>query len=138
MQLRHVLPFALLIPLFLAACTTSQTGSGKPDKSEAAKGVDDLLGDLKARPNANIASYAMKRKSAVEEKMYRPESYKGQVCTIRISLARDGSVSNATAENGDPELCHAALMAVKQANIPPAPDEKTWQIFKNAPMDFKP
>ncbi|MCY0629581.1 hypothetical protein OVX87_32345 [Klebsiella pneumoniae] len=22
--------------------------------------------------------------------------------------------------------------------MPPAPDENTWQIFKNAPLDFRP
>ncbi|HID7510794.1 TPA: cell envelope integrity protein TolA [Enterobacter hormaechei] len=115
MQPKHVLHLVLLIPLILTACTTSKAG-----------------------PNANIASYAMKIKCAVEKKMYRAELYKGQVCTIRMSLARDGSVSNVTADNGDPKLCHAALMAVKQANIPPAPDEKTWQLFKNPPLDFRP
>ncbi|EPV2358576.1 cell envelope integrity TolA C-terminal domain-containing protein [Enterobacter hormaechei] len=51
-------------------------------------------------------------------------------------LARDGLVMSATAENGNQELCNAALIAVKQANIPPAPDEKTWQSFRNASLDF--
>ncbi|MBK2842772.1 protein TolA, partial [Klebsiella pneumoniae] len=27
---------------------------------------------------------------------------------------------------------------VTHAKIPPAPDENTWQIFKNAPLDFRP
>ncbi|WP_079971328.1 cell envelope integrity protein TolA [Salmonella enterica] len=136
MQPKHILPLVLLLPLFLAACTNAPHTA--PIKSETIPGVDDLFGNLQAGPNANIVSYAMKIKSAVEKEMYNPESYKGQVCTIRISLARDGLVSKATAESGNQELCHAALMAVKKANIPPAPDEKTWQILKNVPLDFKP
>ena len=137
MQPKSVLPLVLFIPLFLAACTAApQTRSGKPGKSETTQVVNDVPGDLKAGPNENIASYATKIKRSIEEKIYRPESYKGQECTLRILLARDGLVMSATAENGNQELCNAALIAVKQANIPPAPDEKTWQSFRNASLDF--
>lgn len=137
MQPKNVLPLVLFIPLFLAACTAApHTRSGKPGKSETTQVVNDLPGDLKAGPNENIASYATKIKRSIEEKIYRPESYKGQECTLRILLARDGLVMSATAENGNQELCNAALIAVKQANIPPAPDEKTWQSFRNASLDF--
>ncbi|EBF8880657.1 TPA: cell envelope integrity protein TolA [Escherichia coli] len=137
MQPKNVLPLVLFIPLFLAACTAApQTRSGKPGKSETTQVVNDVPGDLKAGPNENIASYATKIKRSIEEKIYRPESYKGQECTLRILLARDGLVMSATAENGNQELCNAALIAVKQANIPPAPDEKTWQSFRNASLDF--
>ena len=137
MQPKSVLPLVLFIPLFLAACTAApQTRSGKPGKSETTQVVNDVPGDLKAGPNENIASYATKIKRSIEEKIYRPESYKGQECTLRILLARDGLVMSATAENGNQELCNAALIAVKQANIPPAPDEKTWQSFRHASLDF--
>lgn len=137
MQPKNVLPLVLFIPLFLTACTAApQTRSGKPGKSETTQVVNDVPGDLKAGPNENIASYATKIKRSIEGKIYRPESYKGQECTLRILLARDGLVMSATAENGNQELCNAALIAVKQANIPPAPDEKTWQSFRNASLDF--
>ncbi|MCQ4179384.1 protein TolA, partial [Klebsiella pneumoniae] len=46
--------------------------------------------------------------------------------------------NSAIAEGGDPKLCKAAISAVTHAKIPPAPDENTWQIFKNAPLDFRP
>ena len=78
-------------------------------------------------------------KKAVEMKFPKAEAYKGKQCTIHIALRRDGTLEKATAgSDGDTSLCNAALTAVKQAEIPPAPDEKTWQIFRNAPMDFKP
>ena len=101
MQPKNVLPLVLFIPLFLAACTAApQTRSGKPGKSETTQVVNDVPGDLKAGPNENIASYATKIKRSIEEKIYRPESYKGQECTLRILLARDGLVMSATAEIG--------------------------------------
>lgn len=106
------LPFVLFIPLFLVACTPQQ----------------------KITPSA--ARYALVIKNAVQMNMYNASAYKGKVCTIHMMLRRDGTVEKATAENGDPELCNAALTAVKNANIPPAPDEKTWQVFRNAPLDF--
>lgn len=104
----------MVLPLFLGACTTS-----------------------KVRLSANDASYAIEIRKAVQEKMYLPDSYKRKACTIRISLGRDGSVGKAMVENGDPKLCQAALIAVKHANIPPAPDEKTWQSLKNTILYFK-
>ena len=130
-------PFMFFIPLFLTACTASpHTSVEKSAKAETTQPVDDLLGDLKAGSSDNVASYAPKIKHAVEEKMYKPESYKEQKCTIRLLLGRDGLVMGATAESGDSELCNAVMMAVKQANIPPAPDEKTWQEFRNTSLDF--
>lgn len=135
MQPKLVLPLALFITLFLTACTaTPHTAAGKSAKA----GPTPVPGNFHAGMNADITSYATKIKTAIEKEMYSPSLYKGQVCTLRMSLARDGSVSNVTTESGDPELCDAALMAVKQAKIPPAPDEKTWQILKNAPLDFRP
>jgi len=136
-QPKNVLPLVLFIPLFLAACTAApHTRSGKPGKSETTQVVNDLPGDLKAGPNENIASYATKIKRSIEEKIYRPESYKGQKCTVRLLLGRDGLVMSATAENGNPELCNAALEAIRKAEIPPPPDAKTWQVFRNTPLDF--
>ncbi|WKG94156.1 cell envelope integrity TolA C-terminal domain-containing protein (plasmid) [Klebsiella pneumoniae] len=48
---------------------------------------------------------------------------------------------SAIAEGGDPKLCkgsqHISNVTARQ-RIPPAPDENTWQIFKNAPLDFRP
>jgi len=138
MRTNHVLPLILLLPIFLAACTPSQTGSEKNDKSTT-KEVDDLMRDPGAGPNANIAGYAGAIKKAVEMKFPKAKAYKGKQCTIHIVLRRDGTLEKATAGSGGvTSLCNAALTAVKQAEIPPAPDEKTWQIFKNAHMDFKP
>ncbi|MGJ4166793.1 cell envelope integrity protein TolA, partial [Klebsiella pneumoniae] len=77
-------------------------------------------------------------KTAVEMQMFEPEAYAGKMCTVRISIQRDGTLNSAIAEGGDPKLCKAAISAVTHAKIPPAPDENTWQIFKNAPLDFRP
>ncbi|STT51559.1 TolA protein [Klebsiella pneumoniae] len=121
----RLIPFILLAlcsPLLLTACKHSTTQPPKIytlDKS------------------SKISSYAAAIKTAVEMQMFEPEAYAGKMCTVRISIQRDGTLNSAIAEGGDPKLCKAAISAVT-AKIPPAPDENTWQIFKNAPLDFRP
>lgn len=41
-------------------------------------------------------------------------------------------------EGGDPALCQAALAAAKLAKIPKPPSQAVYEVFKNAPLDFKP
>jgi len=121
-------PFMLLTifsPLLLTACSHGNKYATLPP-------------GMSQEQFAKISRYAGDIKSAVEVKMYKPEVYAGKTCTLRISLQRDGTLNSATTEGGDPGLCKAALFAVTHAKIPPAPDDKTWQTFKNIPMDFKP
>jgi colicin import membrane protein len=46
-------------------------------------------------------------------------------------------VNDATAKEGDERLCKAAISAITRAKIPAAPDEKTYQMLKNATIDFR-
>ncbi|EAM2342757.1 cell envelope integrity protein TolA [Salmonella enterica] len=117
---------ALAAVLITPACTSENKHSGAPP------------GMYSPERMSKITSYAKDIKSAVEVKMYKAEAYAGKSCTVRISLQRDGTLNSATVEGGDPDLCKAAAFAVTHAKIPPAPDEETWQVFKNAPMDFRP
>jgi colicin import membrane protein len=57
---------------------------------------------------------------------------------VRLTLQRDGTVHNPAVESGDPALCAAVMSALKQAKIPPAPDEKTYQTFSHVVLDFRP
>ncbi|MXP66321.1 cell envelope integrity protein TolA [Pantoea sp. Nvir] len=126
--------------------------------------VDNLLGGLTSRKNSpnssnansgsvvakgnvrksgkssttDITNYAAQIQTAIQNKFYDWENYKGRTCTLRINLASDGFLIDAQAEEGDPSLCQAALVAVQQARIPQPPSNKVYNIFKNAPLDFKP
>uniref|UniRef100_UPI0027B97567 cell envelope integrity TolA C-terminal domain-containing protein n=2 Tax=Enterobacterales TaxID=91347 RepID=UPI0027B97567 len=53
-------------------------------------------------------------------------------------LNTDGTLANITSEGGDPALCTAALAAARQARFPKPPSEAVYEVFKNAPLDFKP
>jgi len=55
-----------------------------------------------------------------------------------INLAPDGLLMGIRAERGDASLCQAALEAASQAHIPAPPNKAVYEVFKNAPLDFKP
>ncbi|WP_226855142.1 cell envelope integrity protein TolA, partial [Enterobacter asburiae] len=136
------------------------------EKAAAAAGVDDLLGDLSSGKNApktgggakgnnaaptgsgntksngatgaEINGYAAQIKSAIESRFYDASSYTGKTCTLRIKLAPDGMLLDIKSEGGDPALCTAALAAARQAKMPKPPSQAVYEVFKNAPLDFKP
>ncbi len=87
---------------------------------------------------ADINNYAGQIKSAIESKFYDASSYAGKTCTLRIKLAPDGLLLNIQSEGGDPALCQAALAAARQAKFPKPPSQAVYEVFKNAPLDFKP
>lgn len=114
--------------------------------------VDDLFGGLTNSPNTpksqqvpvkhgtsglDISQYGGQLKAAIENKL-DASKYKDKYCTLRLDMARDGTLNSVKAEGGDPFLCAAALNAVKIARLPKPPSDEVWQIFKNAPLDFKP
>jgi len=43
-----------------------------------------------------------------------------------------------SSEGGDAALCQAAVSAAKLAKIPKPPSQAVYEVFKNAPIDFKP
>ncbi len=87
---------------------------------------------------ADINNYAGQIKSAIESKFYDASSYAGKTCTLRIKLAPDGLLLDLQSEGGDPALCQAALAAARQAKFPKPPSQAVYEVFKNAPLDFKP
>ncbi|HAU5465639.1 TPA: cell envelope integrity protein TolA, partial [Cronobacter sakazakii] len=149
-----------------AAAKKAAAAKAAAEKAAAAEGVDDLLGDLSSGKNApktgggakgsnaapagsgnsknngasgaEINGYASQIKSAIESKFYDASSYSGKTCTLRIKLAPDGLLLDIQSEGGDPALCQAAISAARQAKIPKPPSQAVYEVFKNAPLLFKP
>lgn len=125
MSSRHIKPLLLILPFLVAACTSGNQKQAIPP------GISQ--GEL-----SKIQSYAAEIQQAITAEFSDIKSWRGKTCTIRISILPDGMLMKAVVEDGDPEFCQAALVAVTRAKIPPAPDKETWQVFKNAPLDFAP
>jgi colicin import membrane protein len=87
--------------------------------------------------NAQISAYAVGIQTAVEVQFPDASQWQGKSCTIRIAMQRDGSLADAKAETGDKDFCEAALTAVKKAKFPEPPNDEIYQMFKNAPLDFR-
>ena len=125
MALQRIKTLLLLLPLLLPACAGTHQKQPEPSK-------------LSDEEMARISRYAMQIRVAIMEQFSSRQSYKGKMCTIRISLLRNGKLTSATVEHGDPDVCRAVLSAVSSAKIPPAPDDKTWQTINDALLDFAP
>lgn len=125
----------LLFPLLLAGCHHPQPTS---HAAASATEVDDLFASSPSAKPSSRATYAYQIMSAVKAKMPDSAEYSGQSCRVRLSLQRDGTVSSASVEKGDRQLCDKVLAAIKQAKIPAAPDDETYQGFNNVTVDFKP
>ena len=130
------------LSLLLSACSG---GASAPDSAEDAKisaEVDKILRDYQTgsdtSPQANASRYLARIQAAVFANIDQTASWQGQTCSVRLTLQRDGTVQNPTVENGDPALCAQVMSALKQAKIPPAPDEKTYQTFSHVVLDVKP
>ncbi|MCS3602746.1 hypothetical protein M2371_001955 [Buttiauxella sp. BIGb0471] len=64
------------------------------------------------------------------------QDYRGQSCTLRLSLAPNAALTNVQAEKGDKNLCTAATSAAWNTKFPPFPDDATYQMFKSFPLDL--
>ncbi|HAT24029.1 MAG TPA: cell envelope integrity protein TolA, partial [Pantoea septica] len=149
-----------------AAKSKAAADAKKKAAAEAAKNssdVDDLLGGLTSGKNApksgaaggggaagqgnqkkagasgaEINSYLGQVVGAIQSRFYDADTYKGKECNLRIKLAPHGLLIDVKSEGGDPALCQAAIAAAKQAHIPKPPSQAVYEVFKNAPMRFKP
>ena len=110
-----------------AAGTSGKAGSaGKGNsKTSGASGADS-------------SNYAGQIHAAIESKFHTDPSFSGKVCNLRIKLASDGMLVSGSSVGGDPALCQAAVAAARMAKYHKTPSDAIYQIFKNAPVDFKP
>ena len=133
----------LTLALLIVACSNhpQKTNLRTMPYDDNSAEVDDLLGDLQSpaipsqRSKTDI--YASQIRNAIVAEMYEANVYQGKSCSIRIDLQPDGSVNKATAKEGDARLCKAAISAITRAKIPAAPDDESYQRFKNADLDFR-
>lgn len=138
--MKKYLPIAVLA---LAGC---QSGGKHSASAVTDKQIDAQVEALLASTGKPVSEserqspnwYAGQIFGAITKNFFIEDEYKGKACTVRIALERDGTVTSTKTEGGDPALCQAAVKAVQQAKIPPAPNEKVYQMFKYAPLDFKP
>lgn len=119
---------ATMATFVLTGCVTQKHAPAHEELQNSISNLGDGL---------PIPRYAHQIKYAIEAKIYDTSIYAGKSCSLRLSLAQDGKVTSVFSQGGDPGLCSVALAATKQADIPAPPDDATYQVLKNAVLDFK-
>lgn len=129
----------VIAALLLTGCAKTSSVN-KPVPSD--EGVDAMFaafeGKTAPQPGAEASQYAMQIRSAIQSHFQDVGSYAGKRCALRIMLAPDGMLLEARAEEGDPDLCRAAIKAVAKARFPKAPSPAVYDALKNPILEFRP
>lgn len=129
----------VIAALLLTGCakTSSTIKSGPSDE-----GGDALFAPLEGKtapvPGAEARQYGAQIQSAIQSHFQDAGSYAGKRCSLRLMLAPDGLLLDARAEEGDPDLCRAAIKAATNARFPKPPSQAVYGTFKNAVLEFRP
>ncbi|MCL6746066.1 MULTISPECIES: cell envelope integrity protein TolA [Kosakonia] len=128
----------LMTSLLLLGCT--QTGSAR-QRAEANAEVDNMFAGYKrtqtTAAESDINRYAGQIKLAIESHLFEAGRYAGKSCTLQIRLAENGALDDAQPTGGDPALCRAGIIAIRQARLPKPPSPAAYAAFKNATLEFK-
>ncbi|MEX5715537.1 cell envelope integrity protein TolA [Serratia ureilytica] len=104
------------------------------------KEVDDLfanLGNPKA-PGKEKEHYIAQLQAAIQSHLKDAEAYSGKRCRLSIKLAPDGMLISIRAEQGEPELCQAAIKAIANARLPKPPTTAVYEAVKSSTLEFRP
>ncbi|WP_081372811.1 cell envelope integrity protein TolA [Serratia plymuthica] len=131
---------SLVIAALLVTGCAKTSSAIKPVPSD--EGVDEMFaafeGKAAPQPGAEASQYAMQIRSAIQSHFQDVGSYTGKRCALRIMLAPDGMLLDVRAEEGDPDLCRAAIKAATKARFPKAPSPAVYDALKNPILEFRP
>ncbi len=119
-------------PLILSMCLLFITGC--VDKRQVNLKTPQPISELSTP--SEVGSYYKQITEAISRELHDADLYKGRTCSLRIRILRDGTLADVRASDGDPELCQAAIIAIKKAKIPKPPSEEIYQVFKDASVLF--
>ncbi|MEN5279684.1 cell envelope integrity protein TolA [Serratia marcescens] len=134
---------ATLLAAMLALALTGCAKSTAPSQTDPVnKEVDDLftnLGDPKTpAPGKEKEHYIAQLQAAIQSHLKDAEAYSGRSCTLRIKLAPDGMLISIRAEQGEPQLCQAAIKAIANARLPKPPTAAVYEAVNNGTLEFRP
>lgn len=87
--------------------------------------------------SADFKEYAVASRNAVIKK-FNGNAFSGKKCTIRVTQNPGSQPSSLVAEGGNPELCSAAINAIKSTIDDKSFPSKPMGLPESIPMDFNP
>ncbi|HEI9713382.1 TPA: cell envelope integrity protein TolA [Serratia marcescens] len=130
----------LLAGMFALALTGCAKNTAPSQTDPANKEVGDIfanLGNPKA-PGKEKEHYIAQLQAAIQSHLKDAEAYSGKRCTLSIKLAPDGMLISIRAEQGEPELCQAAIKAIANARLPKPPTAAAYEAVKSSTLEFRP
>ncbi|HGM5473027.1 TPA: cell envelope integrity protein TolA [Serratia marcescens] len=130
----------ILAGMFALALTGCAKSTAPSQTDPVNKEVDDLfanLGNPKA-PGKEKEHYIAQLQAAIQSHLKDAEAYSGKRCTLSIKLAPDGLLISIRADQGDPELCQAAIKAIVNARLPKPPTAAIYEAVKSSVLEFRP
>ncbi|MBI6137051.1 cell envelope integrity protein TolA [Serratia plymuthica] len=131
---------SLVIAALLVTGCAKTSSAIKPVPSD--EGVDEMFaafeGKTAPQPGEEARQYAAQIRSAIQSHFQDVGSYAGKRCALRIMLAPDGMLLDVRAEEGDPDLCRAAIKAATNARFPKPPSPAVYDALKNPILEFRP
>ncbi|SVK54814.1 cell envelope integrity inner membrane protein TolA [Acinetobacter baumannii] len=127
----------------LALALTGCAKSTAPSQTDPVnKEVDDLFANLgnpkTPAPGKEKLHYLSQVQAEIQRHFKDAETYSGRSCTLSIKLAPDGLLISIRAEQGDPELCQAAIKAIVNARLPKPPTAAVYEAVKSSVLEFRP
>lgn len=134
---------ATLLAAMTALALTGCAKSTAPSQTDPVnKEVDDLftnLGDPKPPAPGKEKEHHMAQVQAEIQRHFKDaEAYSGKRCTLRIASAPDGLPISVRPEDGDPDLCRAAMKAIADSRFPKPPTAEIHNAFKIITLEFRP
>ncbi|EPJ9037431.1 cell envelope integrity protein TolA [Serratia ureilytica] len=130
----------LLAGMFALALTGCAKSTAPSQTDPVNKEVDDLfanLGNPKA-PGKEKEHYIAQLQAAIQSHLKDAEAYSGRSCTLSIKLAPDGMLISIRAEQGEPELCQAAMKAIADSRFPKPPTAEAHNAFQIITLELRP
>ncbi|MBH3069397.1 cell envelope integrity protein TolA [Serratia marcescens] len=132
----------LLAAMLALALTGCAKGTAPSQNDPANKEADDLFVNLGASkmhvPGKEKVHYMAQVQAEIQRHFKDAEAYSGKRCTLRIKLAPDGLLISVRAEQGEPQLCQAAIKAIVNARLPKPPTAAVYEAVNNGTLEFRP
>ncbi|VEA99050.1 cell division protein DivIVA [Klebsiella pneumoniae] len=132
------------LSLLLSACSGRASAPGSAEDAKISAEVDKILRDYQNgfryfTPRPMPHAYLARIQAAIFANI-GPAGLLARAKMLGALYAAGvtGTVQDPTVESGDRPFCAQVMSALKKANIPPAPDEKTYQTFSHVVLDVKP
>lgn len=76
-------------------------------------------------------------RAAINDKLDKPQNWKGKKCRLHIEFAQDGTPLNISTSNGNKAYCEAIKSAAQKAKFPAFNNPEVYRDFQKSGFDMR-